>query len=67
MRRLLLPGPGGQEEGGICRAEPLAQVTKYFINQLREKANPEIFIQTLYGANLIGTVKAGEKETVKLC
>lgn len=66
MGRLLLPGPGSQEKGGVCRAEPLAQVTKDFIDQLREKTDPEIFIQTLCGANLIGTVNTGEKETVKL-
>ncbi|PKU32070.1 hypothetical protein llap_17626 [Limosa lapponica baueri] len=62
MGGLLLPGPESQEEGGICRAEPLAQITKDFIDRLREKTNPEIFIQTLRGANLMGTVDTGEKE-----
>ncbi|KAI1237943.1 hypothetical protein IHE44_0014037 [Lamprotornis superbus] len=61
------PKPGSLEESGICRAEPLAQVTKDFIDQLREKANPGGFIQPLHGANLIGAVNAGEKETVKFC
>lgn len=67
MGGLLLPGPGSQEKGGICRAEPLAQITKDFIDQLREKPNPEVSIQTLHGANLVGTVNTGEKETIKLC
>lgn len=54
------------EQGGVCGAEPLAQVAEDFIDQLREKTNPEVFIQALHGAELVGAVSAGEEETVKL-